>query len=300
MYKNFRDYSFREIVGHFVLIKNINNIKNAIDSDWLETRFEETKKQIVEDTKNYYKENHGYDDTFDTEDTFCIEALNEEMTTRKIDEWYEPLYGYVGIEKNRGFILYLLGNIEDKVKYVFLPTYCSSENSNLDNIEVEIIDDYDYCYSIEFKEQIKDDEELDEDIINTRTLRKLDIFRLKEFPDFVTCIVPYKDANYTAKVKLLKYENNNIYAKYQNQEGILKLIKNKNSSFLIFKPLYIVDEEDALKEYVNTISDGLEKDYNIDKRECLEIIEQFQQIIEKGYINGDLPFETLRMIMWEF
>ena len=27
MYKNFRDYSFREIAGHFVLIKNINAIK---------------------------------------------------------------------------------------------------------------------------------------------------------------------------------------------------------------------------------------------------------------------------------
>lgn len=99
MYKNFRDYSFREIVGHFVLIKNINYIKNEFDSDWFETRVEETKKQIIEDTKNYYKENYGYDDTFDTEDAFSIDALNEEMTTRKIDDWYEPLYGYVGIEK---------------------------------------------------------------------------------------------------------------------------------------------------------------------------------------------------------
>lgn len=184
------------------------------------------------------------------------------------------------MKKNRGFILYLLENKEDKVKYVFLPTYCSCENSNLDNIEVEIIDDDYYEYSIEFKEQIKNDEELDEDVIKTRTLEELDIFRLKEFPDFVSCIVPYKDANYTAKVKLLKYENNNIYARYHNQEGILKLIKNENSSLLLFKPLYVVDDENALKEYINTISDGLEKDYNIDKDECLIIIEQFQCIIK--------------------
>ena len=76
MYRKFNDYSFRDIAGHFVLIKNIDAIKNAIDSNWLEERVEEVKKEIVEDTKKYYKDNYGYDDTFDFEDTFSIEAIN--------------------------------------------------------------------------------------------------------------------------------------------------------------------------------------------------------------------------------
>lgn len=297
MYKNFRDYSFREIAGHFVLIKNINAIKNAIDSNWLEERVEEIKKEIIEDTKKYYKDNFGYDDTFDFEDTFSIEALNEDMTTRKITDWYEPLYGYVCIEKNRGFILYLLGNYEDKVKYVFLPTYCSCTNSNLDDVKIEIIEDEEYDHATEFKEQIKDDEELDEDIINTRLLKEIDIFRLKQFPDFVTCFVPYKNANYTAKVKLLKYEDNNIYAKYHNLEGILKLIHRNNNLYLIFQPIYLADEEKELKEYINSITEILEKDYNIYKSDSAEIIIAFKHVIEKGYIKGDLPFEIANQII---
>lgn len=297
MYRKFNDYSFRDIAGHFVLIKNIDDIKNAIDSNWLEERVEEVKKEIVEDTKKYYKDNYGYDDTFDFEDTFSIEALNEDMTTRKISDWYEPLYGYVCIEKNRGFIVYLLGNDEDKVKYVFLPTYCSCQNNNLDNVEVEIIDDEDYKYAIDFKEQIKDDEEADENIIKTRYLKEIDIFRLKQFPDFVTCFVPYKNSNYTAKVKLLKYENNNIYAKYHNQEGILNLMNKKNNLFLVFQPMCVANEENELKEYINSIVEILEKDYNINKSDSIEIIIDYKSIIEKGYIQGDLPFEIANKII---
>ena len=296
MYKKFKDYDFREIVGHFVLMRN-TTIINDPDNSYIDERIEEAKKHIVEDTKNYYKDVYGYDESFDYENTFSIDALNEEMTTRKITDLYEPMYGYVCIEKNRGFILYILGNDEDKMKYIYAPTYWSCEKHNVDNFEMKILDDDEFEHSKIFKEHIEFDEEQDEDVIKTRELTNLDMFRLKFSPDFVTCIVSYKNTNYTAKVKLSRYENNTIYAKYHEQEGIISLVKQNNATFLFFKPIHIINEKEALNKYILNIMDGLEKDFDIERENCLKIIKDFQFIIEKGYINGDLSFETVLKII---
>ena len=298
MYKKFIDYQFREIVGKFVLMRNTDIVKDANKYLYIDNSVEDIKKMIIEDTKNYYKDTMQYNEELDFEDTFSIDALNEEMTTRKVTDLYEPIYGYVGIEKKRGFVLYLLGNEEDKLKYVYSPTYWSCDNEILNNMEIEIIEEEDYEHARVFKEQIQDDEELDEDVIKTREIKELDLFRLKVAPDFVSCIVVYKNANYTAKVKLQRLEQQNIYAKYHEQEGTLKLVNNNDNYYLLFIPTKKINEEFALKEYVSNIIYVLNRDFGLEEKDAVEFLKEFQSIIEKGYISGDLPFETILKI-WD-
>ena len=289
MYKKLKDYDFREIAGQFVLIKNTNIVKEPDKYNDIDESVEKIKKLIVEDTREYYK-SQSEDDI---DDAINIDALNEEMPTRSIYDLYEPMYGYVGIEKKRGLLLYLLGNEEDKMRYVYAPTYFAY---GISDIEIEIIDNTDYANSIEFKDQLQNDEELDEEVIKTRNLKELDIFRLKTFPDFVSCIILYKNVAHFAKVKLTKYENGNIYATYHKQIGTLKIIENDNTLTLLFKPNYAIDNEECLNEYITDIIQELENDFGLEKSEIIDLIKNFQHNIEKGYIQGDLPFETINKI----
>ena len=296
MYKKFKDYDFREITGHFVLIKNTNIVKEPDKYNDIDESVEKIKKLIVEDTRKYYK-NQSEDDIDDSiDDAINIDALNEEMPTRSIYDLYEPMYGYVGIEKKRGLLLYLLGNEEDKMRYVYAPTYLAYGISDIDNIEIEIIDKTDYANSIEFKDQLQNDEELDEEVIKTRNLKEFDIFRLKTFPDFVNCIILYKNVAHFAKVKLTKYENGNIYATYHKQIGTLKIIKNYNTLTLLFKPNQTIDNEECLNEYITDIIQELENDFGLEKSEIMDFVKNFKSNIEKGYIEGDLPFEIINKI----
>ena len=298
-FKKLDKYDFREIVGHFILIKNTYIIKNPDEYNFIDEEIESIKQGIIRDTKEYYTNNAGYNEEYDMEDTFSLDALNEDMTTRKVSDLYEPLFGYVGIEKNRGLVVYLLGNKEDKLKYVYGTTYWPYNDNSLADAFVKIIDDEDFEYAIEFKNQIQNDEEREEEIIKTRDLKGLDQYRLKFSPDFVNCIVPYKRADYSAKVKLEKFENGIIYGMYHNQEGLLELVDNNKSQFLLFKPLEKLDDDQALKEYINAIIDGFKKDYDGKDEDIVEIIKAFHNEIENGYIKGDLPFEVIRRIMDE-
>lgn len=298
-YKKIRDYKFRDIVGHYVLMKNTNIVKKPNKYSFIDKGVENAKKLIIKDTKEYYTNNFGYNEENDYEDTFSLKALNEEMTTRKVSDLYEPLYGYVGIEKERGFIIYLLGNPEDKLKYVYAPTYCGCSDSRLKNVEIKIINDEDFRYDLEFKNQIQNEEERDENVIQTRDIETIDEFRTYFSPDFVNCIVPYKNADYTAKVKLTRIDNGTIFAIYHNQEGILELIKQENSHFLLFKPIEKQNEKEALKEYVDAIIDGIKKDYDESNDVIYELVKTHSNEIEKGYIKGDLPFETIIKIMYD-
>ncbi|MBQ9266948.1 MAG: hypothetical protein IJ217_01500 [Clostridia bacterium] len=299
MYKKFKDYNFREIAGHFILMRNTNIVKNTENFIDIDEHIEKCKRDIIEDTKSYYLEMGEYDEEFDYENTFNLDALNEDMTTRKVTDLYEPMYGYICIEKNRGFILYLLGNEEDKLKYVYAPTYWSCENESIDDYEIEIIDDGEYEHAIEFKELIQDDEELDDYVIETRGLKRLDSFRLRYSPDFVNCIISYKNTSFSAKVKLEKIYHNTIYAKYHEQEGVVKLVEDNNISFLFFKPIEQPDDEVALNEYVSAIMELLDKDFGVEEDNCIEFVKDYQKDIETGYINGDLPLETIVRILRE-
>ena len=172
MYRKFKDYDFREIVGHFVLIKNTNIVKEPDKYNDIDESVEKIKNLIVEDTREHYKKQSEDDMDDCIDEVFNIEALNEEMPTRSIYDLYEPMYGYVGIEKKRGLLLYLLGNEEDKMRYVYAPTYFAYGISDIDNIEIEIIDNTDYANFIEFKDQLQNDEELDEEVIKTRNIKE--------------------------------------------------------------------------------------------------------------------------------
>ncbi|MCR5185618.1 MAG: hypothetical protein K6D97_00680 [Clostridia bacterium] len=127
-----------------------------------------------------------------------------------------------------------------------------------DEIEIEILEDGEYEYEKEFKEEIEGNEERDEEVLKTRDIKEIDKFRLEAFPDYVNCVVPYKNTDYSAKVKLEKIEGNTIYAKYHNKIGVLELINENNSQFLIFKPIEETDESKGFKEYVETIIDAYE------------------------------------------
>lgn len=296
-YKKIKEYNFRDIVGHYILMKNTKIVKKPNNYSYIDEGIENLKKLIIKDTKEYYTSNYGYDEENDFEGTFSLDALNEEMTTRKVTDLYEPLYGYVGIEKERGFIIYLLGNKEDKLKYVYAPTYFSYTDKNIKNVEIKIIDDEDFQYTIEFSNQIQNEEERDEHVIKTREIKEIDEFRLDFSPDFVNCIVPYKNADYTAKVKLKKYEKNTIFATYHNQEGILEVVNNDDSRFLLFKPLEKRNEQEELKSYINSVIAGIKNDYAEDDRTILNIIRKYHKEIENSFIKGDLPFEIIIKIM---
>ena len=303
MYKKFKDYRFDELAGHFVLIKNTKIVKNPEAFSYIDRAIERTKKDIIETTKQYYKEKYDFDDTIDYNDNFSIESLNESMTTRTVKDLYEPMYGYFCIEKTRGYILCLLGNDEDKLRYVCAPLYflCDSSEPFKDDIEIEIIDDSEFENALLLKEHLQDDEELDEDVINTRKLKNLDIYRTEFSPDYVSCIVSYKNNSYTAKVKLSKYENGTIYAKYHDQEGILNLVESNGTSFLTFNPLKTSNESKALKKYIHSIIDGLMKDYfdcGMARETATYMVKTFKDEIEEAYINGDLPFEIIHK-MWD-
>ena len=298
-YKELTEYDFRDVVGHFVLIKNTDIVDNPNEYKYIDDSIESIKQDIIRDTKDYYTNNMGYKEEDDYEDTFNLDALNEEMTTRKVNDLTEPLYGYIGIEINRGLVVYLLGNKEDKLKYVYGSTYWAYHDKNLTNAFVKVIDDEDYEYVLEFKNQIQNEEERDENVIKTRALKEMDPYRLDFSPDFVNCIVPYKKADYSAKVKLKKFEDGIIYGTYHNQEGILELVKNDNNQFLLFRPTENMDEDKDLKEYIDTIADGFKKDYNVEGKDVIEIIKRYSKEIEKSYIKGDLPFEIIRKIMDE-
>lgn len=298
MYRKFKEYSFREIVGKFILMKNTDIFKNANEYNYIDESVEKIKQYIIKDTKDYYIGTLQYDEEMDFEDTFSIENLNEDMTTRKVTQLYEPMYGYISIDRKRGFILYLLGNDEDKLKYVYSPTYWSCDNKLIENIEVKIIEEEEYKYADLFKEQIQDDEESDEDVINTRKLKELDIFRTEFSPDFVSCLVQYKNLKYIAKVKLKGLEKGNIYAKYHESTGILKVIKKNNSYCLIFIPIEKIDEKLALKKYISSILMALYNEFGVEWCDAIKLIKEFQDTIEKGYISGEFPNETIIKI-WD-
>lgn len=298
MYRKFKEYSFREIVGKFILMKNTDIFKNANEYNYIDESVEKIKQYIIKDTKDYYIGTLQYDEEMDFEDTFSIENLNEDMTTRKVTQLYEPMYGYISIDRKRGFILYLLGNDEDKLKYVYSPTYWSCDNKLIENIEVKIIEEEEYKYADLFKEQIQDDEESDEDVINTRKLKELDIFRTEFSPDFVSCLVQYKNLKYIAKVKLKGLEKGNIYAKYHESTGILKVIKKNNSYCLIFIPIEKIDEKLALKKYISSILMALYNEFGVEWCDAIKLIKEFQDTIEKGYISEEFPNETIIKI-WD-
>lgn len=297
MFKNIKEYNFRNIVGHFVLMKNTKIVNNPEKYKFIDQQVEEIKQDMIRNTKDYYKATTGYDEELDTEDTFSLDALNEDMTTRKVADLYEPVYGYIGVEKIRGILIYFLGNEEDKLKYVYSCTCNSYTDKEVDNLEIEVIDESDYPYSLEFKNQIEFEEERDEEILKTRELTILDPFRLENFPDFVYCIVPFEEADYNAKVKLEKVENKNMYTLYHNQEGILYLIQEPNSQYLLFKPIVKINKEKALKEYIDTIITILKNDWNGKMEDILFIMNAYASIIEKCFIKGDLPFEAINEIM---
>lgn len=117
MYKKFKEYSFRDIVGKFVLMKNTDIFRNANKYKYIDESVEKIKQYIIKDTKDYYIDTLQYDEELDFEDTFSVEKLNEDMTTRKVTQLYEPMYGYVSIDRKKGG-LYLLGNEEDKLKNI--------------------------------------------------------------------------------------------------------------------------------------------------------------------------------------
>ncbi len=298
MYRKFKEYSFREIVGKFILMKNTDIFKNANEYNYIDESVEKIKQYIIKDTKDYYIGTLQYDEEMDFEDTFSIENLNEDMTTRKVTQLYEPMYGYISIDRKRGFVLYLLGNDEDKLKYVYSPTYWSCDNKLIENIEVKIIEEEEYKYAELFKEQIQDDEESDENVINTRKLKELDIFRTEFSPDFVSCLVQYKNLKYIAKVKLKGLEKGNIYAKYHESTGILKVIKKNNSYCLIFIPIEKIDEKLALKKYISSILMALYNEFGVEWCDAIKLIKEFQDTIEKGYISGEFPNETIIKI-WD-
>ena len=293
MYKRFKEYSFRDIVGKFVLMKNTDIFRNANEYKYIDESVEKIKQYIIKDTKDYYIDTLQYDEELDFEDTFSVENLNEDMTTRKVTQLYEPMYGYVSIDRKRGFVLYLLGNEEDKLKYVYSPTYWSCDDKFIENIEIKIIDEDEYEYARLFKEQIQDDEESDEDVINTRNLKELDMFRIEFSPDFVSCFVRYKNINYIAKVKLERLEQENIYAKYHESTGILKLIKENNNYYLIYIPVKKINEELAFKKYISSILTALYEDFDVEEDDAIKLIKEFQETIKSGYISGDLPNETI-------
>lgn len=293
MYKKFEEYSFRELVGKFVRIKNTELIKNPKDFSYIDDTVEEAKQVIIDDTKQYYAEKFGYDESSDYEDTFSMEKLNKEMTTRKVDDLYEPMYGYFCIEKNRGFVLYVLGNDEDKLKYIFCPTYFKCNDERVKDIEIELIADEEYSNADIFKEQIQYDEERNENVIKTRNLTNLDTYRVEHSPDYVTCFIMYEKANYTAKVKLVDFKNDTIYAEYHDQMGRLKLVNVENGSFLLFKPIGWHNNKKSLKSYMAEILNELIREFCLEDSDAIELVYEYSQMIDECYIAGDLPFETI-------
>ena len=293
MFKNIRDFNFREIIGHFVLMRNTDIVKNPQKYEFIDEQIEEIKKDIVNNTFDYYK---GQNEEADVEDFINMDALNEEMTTRKVTDLHEPIYAYIGVDSVRGSVVYFLGNEEDKVRFVYATSFLKLNNPKLDNTEIEIIDEY--PYEAELKNQIKDEEESDEDVIKTREIKEIDIYRSDYSPDFVNCIVPFADAEYSAKVKLEKIQDGIIYGLYHDIEGIITIQKNNEMNYLLFKPMNKIDDIEALNDFVKSIIDCFTTDYGATQDQIEQIVEVYEEMIKNSYIKGDLPFETIGKI-WD-
>ena len=292
MFKKLREYEFREIINQFVLMRNTDIVKNPIEYEYIDKEVEEIKKDIVNNTVDYYQNKN---ENLDAEELFNMDNLNEVMPVRSVYDLYEPIYAYIGVDSKRGYVLYLLGNKEDKQRYVYSYVYYRLSDHRLDNVEIEILDEYQY--ELEVKSQLQFDEERDKHTIQTRDIRKLDLYRTDNSPDYVNCVVQFKNAVYSAKVKLKKIENEIIYALYHNIEGTVSVINRDGMNYLLFKPIRKIDEEKVLKEYLVEIADCFRSDYQATNDQIEQIVQVYEDMIRNCYVKGDLPFETIEKIM---
>jgi len=290
MYKKFCEYSFRDLLGKFVLVKN-SKFKDYMNDYSLDKFVDDTKKEILKNTFDYYNDKDYSTDL----DFINIDNLNEDMSNRKADEVYEPFYGYFTIDKEYGYVFYFLGNEEDKLKYVYAPTFIEYNNQIINDADIEIIDEIDYQYFDQFLNQIELDEVRNEDILNTRNNKELDIYRIESNPDQVNCLIKNNNKIYSTKVMLLKELNDFFIARYYNHIGILMEIKDNNSNYLIFYPDKTITEKDS-NLYVMDVIKKLKDDYGLDDLNYNDIDEDFIELIRKSFIQGDTISEAINEI----
>lgn len=290
MYKKLCEYSFRDLLGKFVLVKN-SKFKDYMNDYSLDKFVDDTKKEILKNTFDYYNDKDNLTDL----DFINIDNLNEDMSNRKVDDVYEPFYGYFTIDKEYGYVFYFLGNEEDKLKYVYAPTFIEYNNQIINDADIEIIGEIDYQYFDQFLNQIELDEVRNEDILNTRNNKELDIYRIKSNPDQVNCLIKNNNKIYSTKVMLLKELNDFFIARYYNHIGILMKIKDNNSNYLIFYPDKTITEKDS-NLYVMDVIKKLKDDYGLDDLNYNDIDEDFIELIRKSFIKGDTISEAINEI----
>lgn len=290
MYKKLCEYSFRDLLGKFVLVKN-SKFKDYMNDYSLDKFVDDTKKEILKNTFDYYNDKDNLTDL----DFINIDNLNEDMSNRKVDDVYEPFYGYFTIDKEYGYVFYFLGNEEDKLKYVYAPTFIEYNNQIINDADIEIIGEIDYQYFDQFLNQIELDEVRNEDILNTRNNKELDIYRIKSNPDQVNCLIKNNNKIYSTKVMLLKELNDFFIARYYNHIGILMKIKDNNSNYLIFYPDKTITEKDS-NLYVMDVIKKLKDDYGLDDLNYNDIDEDFIELIRKSFIQGDTISEAINEI----
>ncbi|MCR5185617.1 MAG: hypothetical protein K6D97_00675 [Clostridia bacterium] len=92
MYKNFKEFNFREIVGKFVLIKNTKIVKQPKDHLFVDECMNDYKTQRIEEIKAYRKQKDEYYEADYLEDKILSDSLDEAITTRTVEDLHEPLY----------------------------------------------------------------------------------------------------------------------------------------------------------------------------------------------------------------
>ena len=140
----------------------------------------------------------------------------------------EPFYGYMYIDKNEGIVMVILGNEENGEKYVHEEYLLNAPYQCVKDFGIEIIDERDYEYA-EIVHMIYDEEsQLNEDVLETRDIEKLDKFRTEYNPDILNCLLVNRGGNpvqILAKIKKYIEKKDIIIVELLNETHILALAK---------------------------------------------------------------------------